>query len=130
MQTFDLLDAAENRRNWRVTDVLIKFGGVVFCALLVAAVPARAQDVAAAARAERARQQNSETEHATHVYTNEDLKAPQILTPEDQEKYASARTVWEPPKGWQLADILPPDVQPVAPPPPPLGDVADRKSVV
>jgi LysM repeat protein len=122
MQTFNLIDAAENRRNWRVTDVLIKFGGVVFCAMLVAAVPARAQDVAAAARAERERQQTAQ--HATHVYTNEDLAAPQILTPEDQDRFASARTVWEPPKGWQLADILPPDVQPVAPPPPPLGDVA------
>src|ERR1700683_3006544 len=120
MQTFDLENTAETRRNWRVSDVLIKFGGVVFCAMLVA-IPAKAQDVAAAARAAR---ENQATHHATHVYTNEDLAAPQILTPEDQERFAVAREVWEAPKGWQLADILPPDVHPAAPPPPPLGDVA------
>jgi nucleoid-associated protein YgaU len=121
MRTFDLETTAENRRNWRVSDVLIKFGGVVFCALLVA-IPAKAQDVAAAARA--ARDREASTHHATHVYTNEDLTAPEILTPEDQARFASARDVWEAPKGWQLADILPPDVEPAVPPAPPLGDVA------
>jgi nucleoid-associated protein YgaU len=121
MKTFDLETTAENRRNWRVSDVLIKFGGVVFCALLVA-IPAKAQDVAAAARAARSREASAH--HATHVYTNEDLTAPEILTSEDQARFAAARDVWEAPKGWQLADILPPDVEPAAPPPPPLGDIA------
>jgi nucleoid-associated protein YgaU len=49
----------------------------------------QAQDVAEAARQERARKAE-QSQRAPHVYTAEDLKRDQILTPEDQER-AEAR---------------------------------------
>jgi len=57
--------------------------GVACAGVLLAAVPSRGQDVAEAARQNRARKaQAQKTEK--HVYTNEDLKRDHILTPADQ----------------------------------------------
>jgi nucleoid-associated protein YgaU len=57
---------------------------VAVCAgLLAAAVPSRAQDVAEAARQEKARKAK-EQKAERHVYTNDDLKREHILTPGDQ----------------------------------------------
>src|SRR5581483_10170118 len=50
--------------------------------LMFTSVPVFAQTVADAARQERERRHNAA--HAQHVYTNEDLKRPQILLPEDR----------------------------------------------
>jgi nucleoid-associated protein YgaU len=66
-------------------------GVLVFCFMAVGAVPSRAQDsqdqknqdVAEAARQERARKQ-AEQKKTKHVYTADDLKREHILTPEDQ----------------------------------------------
>lgn len=56
----------------------------VSCTLFgLSAVRTQAQDVAEAARQERARKQ-SETQKAKHVYTEQDLSHAQILTPEDR----------------------------------------------
>jgi nucleoid-associated protein YgaU len=50
----------------------------------------RGQDVAEAARQERARKEKN-PQAARHVYTDEDLKRTQILTPEDQAKIEALR---------------------------------------
>ena len=50
--------------------------------LLFTSVPVFPQTVAEAARQERERKNHAA--HALHVYTNEDLKRPQILVPEDR----------------------------------------------
>jgi nucleoid-associated protein YgaU len=60
--------------------------------LLFAGVAASsAQDLGAVARRERARKENQPT-RATHVYTKEDLARPQILTPEDRQRFEAARS--------------------------------------
>lgn len=56
---------------------------LVFSSLAFAAGRSSAQDVAEAARQERARKQEQQKK-AKHVYSNEDLKRQHILTPEDQ----------------------------------------------
>jgi nucleoid-associated protein YgaU len=66
-------------------------GVLMFCFVAVGAVPCRAQDqqdqksqdVAEAARQERARKQ-AQQKKPKHVYTADDLKHQHILTPEDQ----------------------------------------------
>lgn len=66
-------------------------GVLIFCFVAVGAVPCRAQnqqdqknqDVAEAARQERARKQ-AQQKKPKHVYTADDLKHQRILTPEDQ----------------------------------------------
>lgn len=97
------------------------------CAMLFAAT-SRAQendqDVAAAARQERARKEALQKK-SPHVYTEEDLKHPQILTPEDHAQ-VEAKKIPQPAappekseqSSQQSADAnsLPPDA--------PLGDVA------
>ena len=55
----------------------------VCAGLLASAVPGRAQDVAEAARQEKARKAK-EQKSERHVYTNDDLKREHILTPGDQ----------------------------------------------
>jgi nucleoid-associated protein YgaU len=58
---------------------------VMMCALfLFAPLIANAQDVAEAARQEKARKAAQSQKQPPHVYTNDDLKQPQILTPEDR----------------------------------------------
>jgi LysM repeat protein len=66
-----------------------------FCCATFGALISRAQDqqdqnVADAARQEKARKQEQQ-KHAKHVYTEEDLKHPQILTPEDRAQIEAKR---------------------------------------
>jgi len=81
-----------------------------------------AQDVAEAARQEQARKQNQQKKQK-HVYTDEDLKRAQILTPEDRAE-VEARKAQQPRPGMEDAqnpldaEALPLDA--------PLGDVARR----
>ncbi len=81
-----------------------------------------AQDVAEAARQERA-QKESQQKKSKHVYTEQDLKRPQILTPEDRAQVEAKKNQAVPPAGEKSAEAvdaqsLPADV--------PLGDVARR----
>lgn len=72
--------------------LLLGVAGVLLAGL-VCAVGARAQDtqdVAAAARAEQARKAE-QARTPRHVYTEDDLKRAQILTPEDQAKVAARK---------------------------------------
>lgn len=55
---------------------------ILFC-LGISAAPSRAQDAAEAAKQERARKEEARKK-SKHVYTEEDLKRAQILTPEDR----------------------------------------------
>ena len=74
------------------------------CLTLLSTAPLHSQSVAEAARQERARQQ-ADGDRATHVYTDEDLARPKILTPEDRARYAAALREWIAPDEWQLADL-------------------------
>lgn len=82
-----------------------------------------AQDVAEAARQERARKAEQE-QKSPHVYTDEDLKRETILTPQDQAK-AEARKKPKPPSsnGPENAETLP--LNPMAPSES-LGEIARR----
>jgi nucleoid-associated protein YgaU len=74
------------------------------CLTLLSTTPLHSQSVAEAARQERARQQ-ADGDRATHVYTDEDLSKPKILTPDDSARYAAALRDWVAPNEWQLADL-------------------------
>jgi hypothetical protein len=63
------------------------FGVAVF---LVSAALAHAQDAAEAARQERARKPTQQ-KSSRHVYTEDDLKHPKILIPEDQARVEARR---------------------------------------
>jgi len=82
----------------------------------------RAQDVAEAARQEKARKENQQKK-PKHVYTDEDLKRAQILTPDDRAE-VQAKKNQQPIPGAEAppepvdAQALPADL--------PLGDVARR----
>jgi len=81
-----------------------------------------AQDVAEAARQEQARK-TSQQKKAKHVYTDEDLKRAQILTPEDRAQVEARKNQQPLPAEDQSQDsvdaqTLPPDVS--------LGEVARR----
>jgi nucleoid-associated protein YgaU len=81
-----------------------------------------AQDVAEAARQEQARKQ-SQQKKSMHVYTDEDLKRAQILTPEDRAE-VEARKAQQPVPGMDSAqDPLDAEALPLDAP---LGDVARR----
>ena len=67
------------------------------CLTLLSTAPLHSQSVAEAARQERARQQ-ADGDRATHVYTDEDLARPKILTPEDRARYAAALREWDCPR--------------------------------
>jgi nucleoid-associated protein YgaU len=99
------------------------FPGILLfsCALFVA-TECRAQDVAKAAKQERARKE-SQQKRSKHVYTEEDLKRAQILTPEDRTQIEARKNqttpdVEEKPLDALDAKSLSPDI--------PLGDVARR----
>jgi nucleoid-associated protein YgaU len=64
--------------------------GIVATVLLSCAGPCFAQNVADAAKLERARKEHA-AHRANHVYTNDDLKRKHILVPEDQERALEAR---------------------------------------
>jgi nucleoid-associated protein YgaU len=91
------------------------------CALFVAA-ECRAQDVAGAAKQERARKE-SQQKKSKHVYTEEDLKRAQILTPEDRAELDAKKNQQSSPAPEKSSDAL--DAQSL-PPDAPLGDVARR----
>jgi len=81
-----------------------------------------AQDVAEAARQEQARKANQQKK-TQHVYTEEDLKRAQILTPEDRAQVEARKNQQSLPAEKQFQDsvdaqALPPDVS--------LGEVARR----
>jgi LysM repeat protein len=83
-----------------------------------------AQDVAEAARQEKTRKENQQKK-PKHVYTDEDLRRPQILTPEDRAEVAAKKSR-QPVPGTEItpepidadAQALPADL--------PLGDIARR----
>src|SRR6266705_3193220 len=94
---------------------------IVSCAIFGAA-QCSAQDVAEAARQERA-QKESKQKKSKHVYTEQDLKGAQILTPEERAQVEAKKHQTVPlsaEKSQEAADAqsLPPDA--------PLGDVARR----
>jgi nucleoid-associated protein YgaU len=82
-----------------------------------------AQDVADAARQAQARKQN-QPKKSKHVYTDEDLRRTQILTPEDRAEVEARKLQQPPPPGMEEAQD-PLDAQ-ALPPDAPLGDVARR----
>src|ERR1700687_5413090 len=99
------------------------FPGIVFvsCAFF-GAMQCSAQDVAEAARQESA-QKESKQRKSKHVYTEQDLKRDQILTPEDRAQVEAKKNQLAAPsaeKAQEAVDArsLPPDA--------PLGDVARR----
>jgi nucleoid-associated protein YgaU len=98
---------------------------IIFCAALAAstialiAPRANAQDLGEIARQERAKKQNNPAPPATHVYTNEDLRRQQILTPDDQSRFSATTqpaTAKPPQSATQLAsDSTPHPAEPIAP---------------
>jgi nucleoid-associated protein YgaU len=89
---------------------------------LFAASQSSAQDVADAAKQERARKENQQKKNK-HVYTEEDLKRAQILTPEDRAQIEAKKNQQTPPGAEKPAEGV--DAQSL-PPNAPLGDVARR----
>src|SRR5713101_6181806 len=59
---------------------------VCVCIVLMGATKSFGQDLGALARQERLRKQTL-PKHSSHVYTNDDLANPQILTPEDRAEF-------------------------------------------
>src|SRR6266566_3204193 len=97
--------------------------GIVFvsCAIFGAA-QCSAQDVAEAARQERA-QKESKQKKSKHVYTEQDLKGAQILTPEERAQVEAKKHQTVPPSAEKSQEAV--DAQSL-PPDAPLGDVARR----
>lgn len=81
-----------------------------------------AQDVAEAARQERA-QKESKQKRSKHVYTEQELKRDQILTPEDRAQVEAKKNQQAPSSGEKSQEAV--DAQSL-PPDAPLGDVARR----
>ncbi len=103
-------------QNLRIPGILL-----FFCTIFVT-TECHAQDVAGAAKQERARKE-SEQKKSKHVYTEEDLKRAQILTPEDRAQIEARKNQAAPDAAGKPQDALDakspsPDV--------PLGDVARR----
>src|SRR5260370_16888675 len=92
---------------------------LIFSCLVFGAPRCTAQDVAEAARQERTRKE-SQQKKTKHVYTDQDLKRAQILTPEDRAQEARKNQPTSPasqkPQEAMDAQSLPADA--------PLGDVA------
>ena len=99
-----------------------------FPAILIAtyaifgAAQCSAQDVAEAARQGRA-QRESKQKKSKHVYTEQDLKRAQILTPEDRAQVEAKKNQTAPSSAEKPADVV--DARSLAPDAP-LGDVARR----
>ena len=92
------------------------------CCAIFGAAQCSAQDMAEAARQERA-QKESKQKKSKHVYTDQDLKRAQILTPEDRAQVEAKKNQTAPPAAGEPADAI--DAQSLAPDAP-LGDVARR----
>lgn len=97
-------------------------GFLVFSCSIFVASECHAQDVADAAKQERARKE-SQQKKTKHVYTEEDLKRAQILTPEDRAELEAKKNQQAPPAAEKSQDAL--DAQSL-PSDAPLGDVARR----
>jgi LysM repeat protein len=103
---------------------LCGFAIVLSSCLFYGATPCRAQeapsqDVAVAARQERARKESEKK--PPHIYTEEDLRRPKILTADDEARLAAARKLPPPSAPAQAADSLDANADPTHLP---LGDVA------
>jgi nucleoid-associated protein YgaU len=97
--------------------------GIIFvCGAVFGATQCSAQDVAEAARQERA-QKESQQKKSKHVYTEQDLKRGQILTPEDRAQVEAKKNQPVAPSAEKPSE--PVDAQSIAPDAP-LGDVARR----
>lgn len=108
--------AASRHKTFRLTGIVLlasAFAGVASC---------RAQDVAEAARQERARK-DADAKKSKHVYTDEDLRRSHILTPDDQAKIQAKKREEAPATPGKPAEAL--DAT-AAPRDVPLGDVARR----
>src|SRR5712692_10443097 len=93
--------------------------GILFVSCTVfGATQCSAQDVAEAARQERA-QKESKQKKSRHVYTEQDLKRDQILTPEDRAQVEARKNQTAPPSAEKSQDAV--DAQSL-PPDAPLGD--------
>ena len=105
-----------------------RLGSVSFPAILITtsaifgAAQCSAQDVAEAARQERT-QKESKQKKSKHVYTEQDLKRAQILTPEDRAQVEAKKNQTVPPPTEKSGDAV--DAQSL-PADAPLGDVARR----
>ncbi len=96
--------------------------GILFVACAIfGATQCAAQDVAETARQERA--QKEKQKKTKHVYTEQDLKRDQILTPEDRAQVEAKKNQTAPPAAEKSQDAV--DAQSL-PPDAPLGDVARR----
>jgi nucleoid-associated protein YgaU len=91
------------------------------CAFFGAA-PSYGQDVADAAKQEKARKEEQQKK-SKHVYTEEDLKRAQILTPEDRAQIEAKKDQQAPPAVEKSQEAV--DAQSL-PPNTPLGDIARR----
>jgi len=99
------------------------FPGIVFVSCAVfGATQCSAQDVAEAARQERALKE-SKQKKSKHVYTEQDLKRDQILTPEDRAQVEAKKNQLAAPAAEKSQEAV--DAQSL-PPDAPLGDVARR----
>jgi nucleoid-associated protein YgaU len=99
------------------------FPGIVFVSCAVfGAKQCSAQDVAEAARQERA-QKESKQKKSKHVYTEQDLKRDQILTPEDRAQVEAKKNQLAAPSAEKSQEAV--DAQSLSPDAP-LGDVARR----
>lgn len=84
--------------------------------------PSLAQDLGEIARQQRAQKQ-SQPHRTTHVYTEEELARPKILTPEDRARFAAAQDNGAVPKDAQIAAVPPAEPQT---PEVSLGEIARR----
>ena len=66
-----------------------------FSFVVVGVAASSGQDLGALAREEKARKQ-AQPVHQSHVYTNDDLVRPQILMPNDDAEFRTARKHWSP----------------------------------
>lgn len=97
--------------------------GILFVSCAVfGATQCSAQDVAEAARQQRAQKENKQKK-SKHVYTEQDLKRDQILTPEDRAQVEAKKNSTAPPSEEKSRDAV--DAQSL-PPDAPLGDIARR----
>lgn len=97
----------------------------VFCGVLVllfSTTLTHGQDVAEAARQEQARK-TAQPKASRHVYTDEDLKRQNILTPEDQARVEARKKQSQPAPAEENAERLPKVTEPQ---PESLGEVARR----
>jgi LysM repeat protein len=109
----------------RLAPLLLRlcFPGIVLVSCAVfGATQCSAQDVAEAARQQHA-QKESKQKKSKHVYTEQDLKRAQILTPEDRAQVEAKKNQTAPPSTEKSQEAL--DAQSL-PSDAPLGDVARR----